>query len=73
MPHHEQKNCPRCKRVFECKVGNVLECQCSQIQLTYEEKAHFENTYTDCLCIDCIYLLRYQFQLINKNKNLNIM
>lgn len=67
MPHHEIKTCSRCSKTFECKVGNVLECQCNQIQLQYEEKIYIENTYTDCLCIDCLHVLRYQYQLL-KNK-----
>lgn len=66
MPHHEYKNCPRCSRTYECKVGNVLECQCSQIQLSYEEKIHIEQAYSDCLCIDCLYELQHQYPLKNQ-------
>lgn len=66
MPHHEQKNCPRCNQIFECKVGNVLECQCSQIQLSYEEKIHIEQAFTDCLCIDCLDELQHQHRLENQ-------
>jgi hypothetical protein len=47
MPQHENKSCPRCNKTFECKVGNVLECQCSQIQLSYEEKVFIEDKYAD--------------------------
>ena len=60
MPQHENKKCPRCNNTFECKVGNVLECQCDQILLSYDEKTYIENMYMDCLCIDCLHLLRYQ-------------
>jgi hypothetical protein len=63
MPLHEIKQCVRCQKNFECKVGNVLECQCSQIQLSYEEAVYIESLYTDCLCIDCLFVLRYQFQI----------
>lgn len=63
MPHHENKTCIRCNKNFECKVGNVLECQCNQIQLSYNEKAFIENKYTDCLCIDCLHILKYQYQI----------
>ncbi len=62
MPQHENKKCPHCNNTFECKVGNVLECQCDQILLSYDEKIYIENTYIDCLCIDCLHLLRYQYQ-----------
>ena len=64
MPQHENKTCSRCNKGFECKVGNVLECQCSQIQLSYEEKVFIEDKYADCLCIDCLHLLKYQYQLL---------
>ncbi len=64
MPHHENKTCARCNANFECKVGNVLECQCSQIQLSYEERVHIENEYSDCLCIDCLHVLKYQYQML---------
>lgn len=64
MPHHENKICARCNANFECKVGNVLECQCSQIQLSYEERVHIENEYSDCLCIDCLHILKYQYQML---------
>ncbi|MFY7900874.1 MAG: cysteine-rich CWC family protein [Chitinophagaceae bacterium] len=62
MPIHEIKVCAKCNKNFECKVGNILECQCNQIQLSYEEKSIIENSYEDCLCIDCLYILRYQIQ-----------
>jgi hypothetical protein len=64
MPQHENKVCNRCNKNFECKVGNVLECQCSQIQLSYEEKVYIEDKYADCLCIDCLHILKYQYQIL---------
>jgi len=67
MPNHEIKVCSCCLKTFECKVGNVLECQCNEIHLTYEERNAIELKYTDCLCIDCLYILRYKFQ---QNKKL---
>jgi hypothetical protein len=70
MPQHENKSCPRCNKTFECKVGNVLECQCSQIQLSYEEKVFIEDKYADCLCINCLHLLKYQYQIIKVQKKL---
>jgi len=54
MDKHEQKNCPRCNAVFECKVGAIAECQCYGIQLSDEEKAFVESKYKDCLCRNCL-------------------
>ncbi|MBS1626484.1 MAG: cysteine-rich CWC family protein [Bacteroidetes bacterium] len=70
MAQHENKKCPQCNNIFECKVGNVLECQCYQIQLSYEEKIYFESIYTDCLCIHCMHKLKQQYQLLKKKISL---
>lgn len=54
MCHHETKNCPRCKAVFECKPGNIAQCQCYAIKLTAEQRAYIEQRYSDCLCKNCL-------------------
>ncbi len=63
MPLHETKQCARCSRNFECKVGNIAECQCTQVQLTYEERLFIEEKYTDCLCGQCLQTLQFQYKL----------
>jgi Cysteine-rich CWC len=64
---HEQKNCPRCENVFECKVGDVANCQCSQFKLDAGEIAFIEELYDDCLCISCIHELRRRYiHFVNK-------
>ncbi len=67
MATHETKPCPRCKRNFECKVGNISECQCSQVQLSYEERVFIESKYTDCLCGQCLQTLQFQYRLHRNN------
>ena len=54
MCMHEEKYCPRCKRLFECKAGSILQCQCSQLKLTENERNYIEQHYADCLCIRCL-------------------
>jgi hypothetical protein len=55
MANHEEKSCLRCKSLFECKPGNISNCQCSQIQLLPETKEFLANTkYNDCLCLNCL-------------------
>ncbi|MBA2591001.1 MAG: cysteine-rich CWC family protein [Pseudomonadota bacterium] len=54
MPRHEDKICPRCGVTFECKVGTVLICQCSSVDLSREERAYIMDYYDDCLCADCL-------------------
>lgn len=51
---HEPKACPRCSSVFECKVGNVEQCQCSNITMNDQTQKHIRETYADCLCINCL-------------------
>ena len=55
MCQHEAKQCPRCKRDFECKVNNVLHCQCSDIALTDSQRELITAQYSDCLCADCLH------------------
>jgi len=54
MSQAEPKVCPRCQSPFECKVGNILECQCNGIRLTAEAWACIATNYTDCLCRACL-------------------
>lgn len=61
MSKHEEKHCPRCNTVFECKAGTIMQCQCSAIQLTVEESAFVQAKYDDCLCINCLYELQNKY------------
>lgn len=54
MCQHETKSCPRCKTPFECKPGNITQCQCFGISLTAEQKNYIEQRYNDCLCRNCL-------------------
>jgi hypothetical protein len=51
---HEPKSCPRCQAIFECKVGDVANCQCSEVLLTKETEAFLSKTQYDCLCKNCL-------------------
>ncbi len=61
MCKHEEKQCPRCSKAFECKVGNIGECQCSGVQLSIEKRAFIETRYNDCLCINCLKELKNRY------------
>lgn len=68
MCEHEKKNCPHCNRLFECKVGSILLCQCMEVTLTEEERSYIRNFYDECLCADCMREIKneyYEVQLIN--------
>lgn len=66
MPVHENKICPRCQKGFECKVGDVSNCQCNGLYLSAEERAHIEQKYDDCLCINCLRELKYKYTLFKE-------
>ena len=51
---HELKYCGRCFVQFTCKVGDVLTCQCSSVQLSQFTKDFLLETKYDCLCANCI-------------------
>ena len=50
---HEQKTCPHCGAHFECKVGDIGNCQCN-IPLLPETKEFLSKTNYDCLCDGCL-------------------
>lgn len=66
MNLHETKNCPRCGKTFECKPGNITQCQCFGMELTIEEKAFIEQRYNDCLCRSCLEQLKNQVELFKE-------
>lgn len=51
MPTHEQKNCPRCNQLFECKVGDITHCQCSNVQLFLEVQLFIDSKYQDVFAL----------------------
>jgi hypothetical protein len=54
MSTHEQKYCPRCHSLFECKVGSILLCQCNKVVLDERAQAYLNKNYNDCLCAACM-------------------
>lgn len=65
MIKHEEKYCPRCKTEFECKVGSIQLCQCSNIELDSDELEYIRDKYENCLCAECIKALKTEF--LNQN------
>jgi len=66
MPKHEQKSCPRCGSAFECKAGDISNCQCNSMVLTVEETAFIEMRYNDCLCAVCLADLQNKYILFKE-------
>lgn len=70
MCKHEDKYCPRCIRLFECKLGNILQCQCFGISFTDAEKELIGKCFSDCLCRDCLIELKNQGMVLPKTVTL---
>jgi hypothetical protein len=70
MAKHEEKYCPRCKTRFECKVGSIMLCQCSTVELTAAQREYINVNYTDCLCASCMLELRAIYNVKQHNQNL---
>jgi len=68
MCKHEQKSCPRCKIIFECKVGDVLHCKCYGIEFSVGEEAFIGSQYEDCLCRNCLLQLGSRYTLFVEQK-----
>ena len=58
MYKHEQKTCPRCHTVFECKTGSIELCQCQTVILDEAQLDYIHARYDDCLCAACLAELR---------------
>jgi len=63
---HELKNCQRCGKGFECKPGNISQCQCFGFIITEELKAYLEQRYHDCLCKSCLEYLEVELNLFKE-------
>jgi hypothetical protein len=66
MCKHEDKHCPRCNTVFECKAGSIALCQCSTIQISVEERVYVESRFEDCLCVSCLKALQNEYVLFKE-------
>jgi hypothetical protein len=63
MCKHEEKKFPRCNKVFECKVGDIVKCQCYGIELSAAEESFIKSKYNDCICRNCLQQLKSRYQL----------
>lgn len=54
MAVHEEKNCPRCGGLFECKSGSIGQCDCASIQLSVEITERIRQEFNECLCLTCL-------------------
>ena len=67
---HEQKECPRCQTLFECKAGDIVNCQCYGIDLSAKEEGLIRLKYDDCLCKNCLLQLKQPLHLFKEETDL---
>lgn len=70
MCKHEKKICLRCQSGFECKVGDVINCQCYGIELSKEEESFIHSNYQDCVCRNCLLQLKSRYLAFLEKKAL---
>ena len=72
MCKHEEKNCPRCNSSFECKVGDIANCQCNTIKLSDKERDYIAAQFSDCLCAACMAAMKTAYHQLQQQLQLNI-
>ncbi|TGM61541.1 cysteine-rich CWC family protein [Leptospira vanthielii] len=68
LPKHEEKICPNCLHIFECKVGSISLCQCTKVTLTLEERDYLAQQFADCLCYQCMEKLAFEYRITKSYK-----
>lgn len=61
MSKHEEKTCARCNTTFECKPGDIVNCQCYGIELSAAAETFIQSQYSDCLCRNCLLQLQQTY------------
>lgn len=72
MCKHEEKNCLRCNSSFECKVGDISNCQCYAVKLSDKERDYIGAQFSDCLCAGCMETMKKSYHQLQQDLQLNI-
>ncbi|PQA59289.1 cysteine-rich CWC family protein [Siphonobacter curvatus] len=67
MSKHAIEGCPRCGRLFTCKLNASLKCDCMNVALTPNEMQYIRDISVmeydgSCLCMHCLEELRQETQ-----------
>jgi len=71
MQKHESKTCPSCQQDFECRCGDIINCQCETVELVQKYRDYIFKLYDDCLCASCLKKLRTQYNIETFNQKIN--
>ncbi|MFN8250921.1 MAG: cysteine-rich CWC family protein [Ferruginibacter sp.] len=72
MCSHEQKTCEHCGASFECRVGNISNCQCYTVKLTDQERDFIASRYGDCICAGCMTAMKNEYHKIQQDLQLQV-
>ena len=50
----ETKTCERCGESFDCRAGNIVQCWCSQVQVSATVREYLAGQSADCICASCL-------------------
>lgn len=64
-----QKICEKCQQTFNCKMENIMQCQCYGIALTSHAKQLISNTFSDCLSKNCLLKINEEQRVIPLQAN----
>jgi hypothetical protein len=53
--------CQRCQQSFVCNPSNIAQCNCSKIELSFEETQYIAKQYSNCVCNTCLLHLKDEF------------
>ena len=59
-------HCPRCGGGFMCGINSPEPCVCTTLTLTPEVQAQLRQTWTGCLCLNCLRELAQQAQTLDE-------
>lgn len=57
------KTCPHCKQNFECRCGDIINCQCETVKLKEHHRDYIFKYYDDCLCASCMSDMRSEYDM----------
>ena len=62
-----QLRCERCNKIFICDSENIDVCQCRDIKLSQQQRDGLSESYSDCLCRDCLRELQQSSDSVETN------
>lgn len=54
MKEVSEKHCSNCGKKVLCRVNDIVNCSCSNIELSPQTRQFLLKTYFDCLCNHCL-------------------